>query len=105
MDSNFASDPRNQKLVMSYCFFLNGVVVFWYSKKQRTVSNSNTKAKYIVFDYAIRKAVWIWRIVNKIGLKAKKIVLYSDNKISINLIKNIKSKYCIKYINIQHYFI
>lgn len=59
MDSNFASDPKNQKLVMSYCFFLNRVIVFWYSKKQKTVLTSTTKAKYIVFDHAIREAVWI----------------------------------------------
>ena len=32
-DSNFAGDPEDRKSVMGYCFFLNGAVVSWSSKK------------------------------------------------------------------------
>lgn len=33
-DSNFAGGPKDRKLVIGYCFFLNGAVVSWSSKKQ-----------------------------------------------------------------------
>lgn len=33
-DSNYAGDPEDQKLVMGYCFYLNGAVISWCSKKQ-----------------------------------------------------------------------
>ena len=33
VDNNFAGDLEDQKSVMGYCFFLNGVMVFWSSKK------------------------------------------------------------------------
>ncbi len=58
-DSNFAGDPEDQKSVMKNCFFLNGAVVSWSSKKQRTVSTSTTEAEYIALGHAAREAVWI----------------------------------------------
>ena len=56
-DSNFAGDPEDRKSVMGYFFFLNGAVVFWSSKRQRTVSTSTTEAEYIALGHAAREAV------------------------------------------------
>lgn len=58
-DSNFAGDPGDYKSVIGHYFFLNGAVVSWYSKKQRTVSISMTEAEYIALGHAVREAVWI----------------------------------------------
>lgn len=33
-NSNYAGDPKDCKLVMRYCFFINGAVISWCSKKQ-----------------------------------------------------------------------
>ena len=33
VESNFAGCPEDRKSVMGYCFFLNGAVVSWSSKK------------------------------------------------------------------------
>lgn len=63
-DSNFARDPGDRKSVMGYCFFLNGAVVLWSSKKQRTMSTSTIEAEYIALGHAAREAVWIKRCVN-----------------------------------------
>lgn len=57
VDSNFTGNPEDQKSVMEYCFFLNGAVVSWYSKKQRTVSTSMTEASYIALEHTSRKVV------------------------------------------------
>lgn len=56
-DSNFAGNPEDRKSVMGYCFFLNGAVVSWSSKKQRTVSTSTTEAEYIAIGHAAREGV------------------------------------------------
>lgn len=68
------------------------------------VSTSTIKAKYIALGHVAREAVWIKRLINKIGLKAVvNLTLYRDNEIRIALIKNKESQYCTKHINIQHY--
>lgn len=59
-----------------------------------------TKGKYIIFNYCVKKAVWIWKIVNKITLKVKNNIFYMNNKKNINLTKNAKSQYYTKYNNI-----
>lgn len=56
-DSNLAGDPKDCKLVIGYYFFLNGAVVLWYSKKQKTVSISKTETKYIALGHTTRITV------------------------------------------------
>lgn len=67
---------------------------------------STTKAEYIALGHVTREAVWIKRFINKIKFKAVKgIILYGDNEMSIALMKNIESQYCIKHIDVQHHYI
>ena len=86
---------------MSYCFFLNGAVVSWNSKKQRTVSTSTTEAEYIALGHAAREAVWIRRFINEMKLEAvEDVTLYGDNEMSIALTKNAKSQHRTKHIDV-----
>lgn len=86
-DSNFAGDPKDWKSVMGNCFFLNGAVVSWSSKKLRTVSTSTTEAEYIALGHAAREAVWIRRFINnEMPLEnVPEIILIGDNEMSITL--------------------
>ena len=105
-NSNFARDPKDRKSVMGYCFFLNGAVVSWSSKKQRTVSTSTTKAKYIALGHAAKEAVWIRRFINKMKLEAvEDVTLYGNNEISIALTKNAESQHRTKHIDVQYHYI
>lgn len=105
-DSNFAENPRDYKLVMGYCFFLNKVIVFWYSKKQRTVFTLTIEAEYIALGYVAKKAMWIRQFINEMKLEVvEDLMLYGNNKISIILTKNVKSQYKRKHIDVQHYYI
>lgn len=38
IDINFVEDLEEHKLVIDYYFFLNGAIVSWNNKKQRTIS-------------------------------------------------------------------
>lgn len=77
---------------MGYNFFMNETIILWNSKKQRTVSTSMTKDKYIALSHAIREAVWIRGFINKIELEAvEDLMLYGDNEMNIALTKNVEN--------------
>ena len=91
---------------MSYCFFLNGAIVSWSSKKQRTVSISTTEAEYIALGHAAREVIRIRKFINKIEIKVTgELTLFGDNKMSIALTKNVESQHQTKYIDVQHHYI
>lgn len=104
-DSNFAGDPEDRKSVIRYCFFLNGAVVSWSNKKQRTVLTSTTEAEYIAIGHAAREGVWIKRFINKLSLKITELSLKSDNEASFNLTKNPKSQHQTKHIGVQYHYV
>ncbi len=105
-DSNFAGDPEDQKSVMGNCFFLNGAVVLWSSKKQQRVSTSTTEAEYITLGHAAREAVWVRPFINKMTLDiVPEITLNSVNEMSITLTKNAESQHRTKQIDVQHHYI
>lgn len=105
-DSNFAGDAEDRKSVMGYCFFLNGAVVSWSSKKQRTVSTSTTEVEYIALGHAAREAVWIRQFINKMELETVEgLTLHGNNEISIALTKNAESQHRTKHIDVQHHYI
>lgn len=56
-DSNYADDRENRKSVVGYCYFLNGVVMTWYSKKHRIVSTLTIEAKYIALGHVIHETI------------------------------------------------
>lgn len=92
-NSNFASDPKNWKLVMRYYFFFNEIVVLWSGKKLQTIFIFTNKLEYIVLNYKIKEIMWIRKFVNKLEIEVnKKMILYKAKKINIILIKNAESQ-------------
>lgn len=51
-DSSYVGNPEDKKSVMGSCYFINGAIVSWCSKKQRTVSTLTTEVKYIALGHA-----------------------------------------------------
>lgn len=77
------------------------------SIKQRTISNSTTKAKYIALGHAARKSVWIRKFLNKLNVADPigACILHKNNETSIVLTKNAESQVRTKHINMQHHYI
>ena len=100
-DSNFARDSEDWKLVIRYCFFFTGAIVFWSNKKQRTISKSPIENKYIALGHVFKEAVWIRKFINKMNVKIVEIVtIQGNNEMSIVLTKNSESQYWTKYIDV-----
>lgn len=106
-NSNYAGDPEDRKSVMGHCFFINGAVASWCSKKQQTVSTSTTEAKYIALGHAVRESIWIRRFLNE--LKISEVIgactLHGDNETSIILTNNVESQVRTKHIDVEHHYV
>lgn len=56
-DSNYVRDPEDKKSVMGYCFFFNGALATWSSKRQRTVSTSTIEVKYTALGHGAQEVI------------------------------------------------
>lgn len=50
--SNYTTELKNMTLIIRHCFFIHGVLLLWYGKKQYIISISTSKGKYIALKYA-----------------------------------------------------
>ena len=104
-DSNYTGDLLNQKLTMSYYFYINNGVVTWCFKKQCMISTSITEAEYITLGHTAWQVIWMWRFMNELRIQATTVLLWGDNESSIKLVKNAEFHAHIKHINVQHHYI
>lgn len=56
-DNSYVGNSKNKKSIMRYYYFINKVVIFLCSKKQKIVLMSTIEAKQIVFKHAAYKAI------------------------------------------------
>jgi hypothetical protein len=57
VDSDFAGDMDTRKSTTGFVFMLNGGVISWGSKKQKSVATSTVEAEYIAASHAIKEGV------------------------------------------------
>ena len=62
-DSNWASSVSDRKSASSCCFSLGSAVVSWFSKKQKSVALSSTKAEYMAASQASCEALWLRKLM------------------------------------------
>lgn len=73
-DSDWAGCVDDMKSISGYVFSLGsgifGSRVFsWSSKKQQSIAQSSTEAKYVSAAHATSQAIWLRRIFEDIGEK------------------------------------
>ena len=62
-DTDWAGSPSDRKSTSGGIFNLGSAVVSWYSRKQRSVALSSTKAEYMVATQVACEAIWMWKIL------------------------------------------
>lgn len=94
-DSSLARNFKDKKFVIEYYYSINGTIISWYSKKQKTVSTFTIKATYIILRYVTRETIWLRCFINELQVSKpiNHIILYRDNETRIILTKNAESQY------------
>ena len=81
-DSDFVRDKSIRKSVFGNLYFFAKGVVSCSLKRQQTMAQSTTKAKYYALSKAVSKALWLQQIIRQIIYSKndlKSVRLYKDN--------------------------
>lgn len=80
-DADWAEDRHERESTTRYMFKLGEEVISWRSRKQQTVSLSNTEAEYMALSDSGREAGWIFHLLSELTIvKEKSITMNIDNE-------------------------
>ena len=107
-DAAYTDDTEDRRSTYGYSLLCAQAACIWYSRKQRSVATSTTKAEYVALSEAGKQVVWATRWLQ--GLKFRgyddgPITLFGDNKGSNALTRNPEHHHRTKHIDIQFHYI
>lgn len=105
-DSDYAGDVDDRKSTGGYVFMLGTGAISWSSKKQAVVTLSTTEAEFISAAMCACQAVWLRRILHKLGQTQRKSTpILCDNSSSIKLSKNPVLHGRSKHIDVRFHYL
>lgn len=85
-DADWAGNPMDYKSYTGYCFTLDGNLISWESRKQRTAAQSTTESETIALAEAVKESIYLRNLVNRLFACGKQRVrMFCDNKSVIQL--------------------
>ncbi|KAL8120307.1 hypothetical protein AgCh_017465 [Apium graveolens] len=99
--ANFAGCKIDSKSTSGSCQFLGGILVSWFSKKQKSISISTAEAEYIAAGSCCAKILWMKNQLMDYGLEFSKIPIYCDNQCAIAMTGNLVQDSMTKHISIS----
>ena len=92
-DSDWAGDPEDRKSITGFCIFLNGCLISWKSRGQKTVTLSSSEAEYVAVADVCTEILFIKTILDFLGLKVKlPITVMCDNVGAIFMAHNLNQE-------------
>ena len=105
-DADWASSHLSMRSTSGNCFFVNGCLVSWSSKKQRCVVVSTTEAEYVAASLAARELVWLRQLLADLGHPSSSSTpLRCDNQSAISLAKDYVQHSKSKHIAIHYHYV
>lgn len=105
-DSDYAGDVDDRKSTSGYAFLLSSAAVAWSSRKQPIVALSTTEAEYVAAAACSTQAVWMKRVLEKLGYEGNaSTVIFCDNSSTIKLAMNPVLHGRSKHIQVRFHFL
>lgn len=105
-DASYAPNPHDPRSVSGYVFVIQGGAISWISKRQQTVARSTTETEYLSLTTAGQEAIWLKKLTIELEMQPDRpLLLYCDNKGSIDLSKNARFSPRTKHVNVRQHFL
>ena len=97
---------EDRKSTSGCCFSIGSGVVSWFSKKQKSVALSSTKAEYMAASMASCEGMWLRKLLSGLfECELEPITVHCDNQSGIRLSENPVFHDRIKHIDIWYDFL
>nr|GEY39767.1 uncharacterized mitochondrial protein AtMg00810-like [Tanacetum cinerariifolium] len=104
-DADYAGCQDTRRSSSGSAQFLEGRLVSWSSKKQKSTAISTTEEEYIALSGCCAQILWMRSQLKDYGFDFHKILMYCDNQSAIALCCNSVQHSKSKHIDIRHHFI
>ena len=88
VDADYGGDLVKRRSLTCFIFTLFGHVISWKATLQPTVALSTTEAEYMSMTEGIKECIWLYGLVQSLGLKVEKPVIFCDSQSALSLAKN-----------------
>ena len=105
-DSDWGGERAEGKSTSGKLITLNGCVIDWGSKLQRTTATSSAEAEYVAGALTARSVVYLKQVLEEIGFPVSHTpALKVDNQAYIKCVKNPVYHGRMKHIHISYHFV
>jgi hypothetical protein len=105
-DADWANDKLDRKSITGWVAKINGDVVSWASKKQRTVAQSTCEAELYAEAAAMNEVLWLRGLLAELGLRVlEPSMIYGDNQSTIALSEHGVKSERTKHVDVKYHFI
>ncbi|GJQ73486.1 hypothetical protein Trydic_g13843 [Trypoxylus dichotomus] len=106
VDADWGSSPNDRRSYTGCAFILNGGLISWDAKKQRTVALPSTEAEYMGMTEVSKEATSLRKFMDELSLKnIGNITICNDNLSAQRLAANPTFHRRSKHIDIRYHFI
>ena len=104
-DSIYGGDFLRRRSLTCYIYTLYGCAVSWKATLQHTVALSTTEAEYMSLTEGVKEGMWLFGLLDNLGLDVQKPVIFCDSQSALNLAKNPVYHERSKHIDVRLNFI
>jgi Reverse transcriptase (RNA-dependent DNA polymerase) len=104
-DSDYAGDNDMRRSVRGYVVYINGLLISWKSRGQKSVKLSSNEAEYVALSEMCTELVFLKMVIESIGVQVElPMKVYVDNGGAIFLTNNTSTGQRTKHIDIRYHY-
>jgi hypothetical protein len=105
-DSDYAGDKDGRKSISGFVIYIQGCLISWKSRSQKSVTLSSTEAEYVAISEMCAEVMFLKQVLEFLKIKVTlPIIVRVDNVGAIYLAQNAVSGPRMKHVDVRYHFV